>query len=119
MKSAQNLRLDITLTNYIIRMKKMTINGESLGGSQQGCLAVAQFLKDNYQFRRNVLNGKVEYVILNPEQADNQPVWRVLTPESMNSIVQKAKQEQITKGSPKTDIVEVIFSDETPMYNFL
>ena len=98
-------------------MKKMTINGESLGGSQQGCLAVAQFLKDNYQFRRNVLNGKVEYVILNPEQADNQPVWRVLTPESMNSIVQKAKQEQITKGSPKTDIVEVIFSDETPMYN--
>ena len=60
MKSAQNLRLDITLTNYIIRMKKMTINGESLGGSQQGCLAVAQFLKDNYQFRRNVLNGKVE-----------------------------------------------------------
>ena len=95
----------------------MTINGESLGGSQQGCLAVAQFLKDNYQFRRNVLNGKVEYVILNPEQADNQPVWRVLTPESMNSIVQKAKQEQITKGSPKTDIVEVIFSDETPMYN--
>ena len=89
MKSAQNLRLDITLTNYIIRMKKMTINGESLGGSQQGCLAVAQFLKDNYQFRRNVLNGKVEYVILNPEQADNQRVWRTLTPESMNSIVQK------------------------------
>jgi predicted P-loop ATPase len=98
-------------------MKKMTINGESLGGSQQGCLAVAQFLKDNYQFRRNVLNGKVEYVILNPEQADNQHVWRPLTPESMNSIVQKAKQEQITKGSPRTDIVEVIFSDETPTFN--
>ena len=74
----------------------MTINGESLGGSQQGCLAVAQFLKDNYQFRRNILNGKVEYVILNPEQADNQRVWRPLTPEALNSIIQKAKQEQIT-----------------------
>ena len=95
----------------------MTINGESLGGSQQGCLAVAQFLKDNYQFRRNILNGKVEHVILNPEQAYNKPVWRPLTPEALNSIIQKAKQEQITKGSPKTDIVEVIFSDETPMYN--
>ena len=95
----------------------MTINGESLGASQQGCLAVVQFLKDNYQFRRNVLNGKVEYVILNPEQADNQHVWRPLTPEALNSIIQKAKQEQITKGSPKTDIVEVIFSDETPTFN--
>ena len=95
----------------------MTINGESLGASQQGCLAVAQFLKDNYQFRRNILNGKVEHVILNPEQADNKPVWRPLTPEALNSIIQKAKQEQITKGSPKTDIVEVIFSDETPTFN--
>jgi hypothetical protein len=95
-------------------MEKMTINGESLGASQQGCLAVAQFLKDNYQFRRNILNGKVEYVILNPEQADIQPVWRPLTPEALNSIVRKGKQEQIPKGSPKTDILEVIHSDATP-----
>jgi hypothetical protein len=29
-----------------------------------GLLAVEQFLQDNYLFRRNVLNGKVEYVTL-------------------------------------------------------
>lgn len=45
-------------------MNKMTINGESLGASLQNSLAVEQFLTDNYQFRRNILNGKVEYLIL-------------------------------------------------------
>ena len=98
-------------------MNKMTIKGESLGASQQNALAVELFLQENYQFRRNILNGKVEYVISNPEQADIQPVWRPLTPEALNSIIRKGKQEQITKGSPKTDILEVIHSDATPTYN--
>ena len=95
----------------------MTINGESLGASLQNSLAVEQFLTDNYQFRRNILNGKVEYLTINAEQSDSQPVWRTLTPEALNSIVRKAKQEQITKNSPKTDIQEVIYSDATPMYD--
>ncbi|WP_028907562.1 VapE domain-containing protein [Xylanibacter ruminicola] len=98
-------------------MSKMTINGESLGASLQNSLAVEQFLSDNYQFRRNILNGKVEYLILNTKQADSQPVWRTLTSEALNSIVRKAKQEQITKNSPKTDIQEVIYSDATPVYD--
>lgn len=95
----------------------MTINGESLVASQQNTLAVELFLKENYQFRRNVLNGKVEFFILNPEQADIKPVWRILTPEALNSIIRKAKQENLTKGSPKSDIVEVIHSDATPTFN--
>ena len=95
----------------------MTINGESLGASLQNSLAVEQFLTDNYQFRRNILNGKVEYLTINAEQSDSQSVWRTLTPEALNSIVRKAKQEQITKNSPKTDIQEVIYSDATPVYN--
>ena len=95
----------------------MTINGESLGASLQNSLAVEQFLTDNYLFRRNILNGKVEYLTINAEQSDSQPVWRTLTPEALNSIVRKAKQEQITKNSPKTDIQEVIYSDATPVYN--
>ena len=61
-------------------MSKMTINGESLGASLQNSLAVEQFLTDNYQFRRNILNGKVEYLILKTEQSDSQSVWRTLTP---------------------------------------
>lgn len=95
----------------------MTINGESLVASQQNTLAVELFLKENYQFRRNVLNGKVEFFILNPEQADIKPVWRILTPEALNSIIRKAKQENLTKGSPKSDIVEVIHSDASPTFN--
>ena len=95
----------------------MTINGESLGASLQNSLAVEQFLTDNYQFRRNILNGKVEYLTINTEQSDSQSVWRTLTPEALNSIVRKAKQEQITKNSPKTDIQEVIYSDATPVYD--
>ena len=95
----------------------MTINGESLGASLQNSLAVEQFLTDNYQFRRNILNGKVEYLTIKTEQTDSQPVWRTLTPEALNSIVRKAKQEQITKNSPKTDIQEVIYSDATPVYD--
>ena len=95
----------------------MTINGESLGASLQNSLAVEQFLSDNYQFRHNVLNGKVEYRTISTEQADYQQVWRALTPEAVNSIVRKAKQENITKNSPKTDILEVIHSDATPTYN--
>ena len=98
-------------------MNKMTINGESLGASLQNSLAVEQFLTDNYQFRRNILNGKVEYLTINAEQSDSQPVWRTLRPEALNSIVRKAKQEQITKNSPKTDIQEVIYSDATPVYD--
>ena len=98
-------------------MEKMTINGETLGASQQNSLAVEQFLSDNYQFRRNVLNGKVEYVITNAKQTVTQPVWQTLTPEALNSIIRKAKQEQITKNSPKTDIQEVIYSDATPKYD--
>ena len=98
-------------------MGNITINRESLGASLQNSLAVEQFLSDNYQFRRNVLNGKVEYRTISAEQADYQQVWRALTPEAVNSIVRKAKQENITKNSPKTDILEVIHSDATPAYN--
>ncbi|MDO4985705.1 MAG: VapE family protein [Prevotella sp.] len=98
-------------------MGNITINRESLGASLQNSLAVEQFLSDNYQFRRNVLNGKVEYRTISAEQADYQQVWRTLTPEALNSIVRKAKQENITKNSPKTDILEVIHSDATPAYN--
>ena len=98
-------------------MGNITINGESLGASLQNSLAVEQFLSDNYQFRRNVLNGKVGYRTISAEQADFQQVWRALTPEAVNSIVRKAKQENITKNSPKTDILEVIHSDATPTYN--
>ena len=81
--------------------KELTIHGEALGASQQGTLAVEQFLKDNYLFRFNELSGKVECVTL---PSDDKPVWQVLTQKALNSIIIRAKREQICeKGSPKTE----------------
>ena len=95
--------------------KNLTIHGEAMNASLEGTLATEQFLKDNYLFRFNVLNGKVEFVTL---PAGEKPVWRILTPKALNSIVIRAKREGICeKGSPKTDIVEFVQSDEIESFN--
>ena len=39
---------------------KKTFTGETSEVSQQGTLAIEMFLNENYRFRRNMLNGKVE-----------------------------------------------------------
>ena len=102
-------------------MEKKNCNAwEAPGASQDGMLAVQQFLHDNYRFRRNVLNGKVEFSIL-PEgndDAEKESDWRPLTPEALNSIIIRAKREQICeKGSPKTDIMEYVHSEEIETHN--
>ena len=94
--------------------QKMTINGEALAASQEDALEIEQFLHDNYLFRRNVLNGKVEFSILNAEE----PQYRTLTQEALNSIVIRAKREDICeKGNPRTEIMELIHSEEVPEHN--
>ncbi|MBQ7470924.1 MAG: helicase [Prevotella sp.] len=106
--------------------KRNCINGGAQGASPEGMLAVQQFLQDNYHFRRNMLNGKVEFSIL-PEgndDAEKELDWRPLTPEALNSIIIRAKREQICeKGSPKTDIMEYVHSEEIethdPIVKFL
>lgn len=96
-------------------MSNFTINGEALAASQEGVLEVEQFLHDNYLFRRNELSGKVEFATL---PANGEPVFRVLTTSSLNSIIIRAKRDGICKkGNPKTDIVELVNSDEVIAYN--
>ena len=86
---------------------------EANNASQEATLAIELFLNENYVFRRNTLNGKVEYAML--PKAD---VFRPLTKEAMNSIVIRAKREQILeKGSPKTEITEYVESEEVSEYN--
>ena len=93
--------------------KNSIICNEAQGVSLEGTLAVQQFLQDNYLFRRNVLNGKVELAIKPAE--DEAPLWRPLTQEALNSIIIRAKREGVCeKGSPKTDIVEYVHSEEIP-----
>ena len=108
--------------------KNVNVTGETPGVSQEGTLAIELFLNENYRFRRNKLNGKVEFATL-PLTAraaeglssgfdEAELEFRTLTPEALNSIVIRAKKEQILeKGSPKTEISEWVGSEEVPEYN--
>ena len=96
--------------------KNLLIKGEALQASVVSALAAEQFLNERYQFRRNQLNGKVEFSTKSPDgQASD---YRPLTQEALNSIILKAKREDICEGaSPKTDIVEFIHSEEVHAYD--
>ena len=92
---------------------KPLINGEAVDASLETTLAIEQFLNDNYLFRRNMLSGKVEFLI-----KDGEGVFRPLTPEALNSIIRKAKKEKVCeKGSPKTEIMEFVYSEDVILYN--
>ena len=95
--------------------RNLRINGETVAVSQQEPLMVELFLNDNYRFRRNVLNGKVELLTL-PEGED--VFWRPLTQEAINSIILRAERENVLeKGSPSTQIKMYVQSEEVPVFN--
>ena len=117
--------------------KDFLLPAETLGASQEGMLVIEQFLMANYRFRRNILNGKVEFAVL-PKVADaaegntvetfdslssvsmNEAdlKYRPLTPAALNSIVIRAKRENVLeKGSPKSEITEYVQSEEVPEHN--
>ena len=87
-----------------------------MSASQENVLVVEQFLTENYMFRRNVLNGKVEFA-KKAEGEDAEPVYRPLTQEALNSIVLRALREEITESNPKADIQMYVNSEEVPQYN--
>ena len=109
---------------------------ETPGVSQQGTLATELFLMENYRFRRNILNGKVEFATL-PKAAQTAGgntvglsgclscasseadlEFRTLTPAALNSIVIRAKREEVLeKGSPKSEIKDYVESEEVPKFN--
>ena len=95
--------------------KKLMINGEAVAASQEGTLVVELFLNENYRFRRNLLNGKVEFMTLPESEGAN---WRSLTQEALNSILLKAEREHIVeKGSPSAHIKMYVQSEEVPEFN--
>ena len=96
--------------------KKLTINGEAMNASLVKTLAAEQFLNDKFQFRRNVLNRKVEFA---EKTLDGREIaFRPLTQEALNSIILRAKREDISEGkNPKADIVEYLNSEEVETFN--
>ena len=115
---------------------KKNFTGQTSEVCQEGTLAIELFLNENYRFRRNTLNGKVEFATLPKavKTAESNTVgisdnlscgfdeanleFRPLTPAAQNSIVIRAKKEEVLeKGSPKTEISEWVGSEEVPEYN--
>ena len=93
--------------------ENLTLPAETPEASQGGTLEIEQFLMENYRFRRNILNGKVEFATL--PKADD---YRPLTQAALNSIVIRAKREDVLeKGSPKSEITEYVESEEVPEFN--
>ena len=104
--------------------EKKLIEKEVLCASKKGMLEVEQFLQDNYLFRQNVMNGKVEFAMKAPskeETADMEmpPVdFKPLTLQAQNSIILRAIREGICqKGNPQSQIKLFLQSDEVPQYN--
>ena len=64
-------------------------NGAPLSTQNDSVLITEQFLNDNYLFRRNMLNGKVEFKTKANTEAD----FRPLTQEALNSIIIQALRE--------------------------
>ena len=99
-----------------MKNEKLLIQGEALEATLTGMLEAELFLNENYLFRRNVLNGKVEFA--NKPAEGLEAVWKPLTQGALNSIVIRAKREQVfEKGSPKSDIVEYVNSDEVDVFD--
>ena len=105
-------------------MKNSTKNGSSEMMIESGSdfSLVESFLDEYYLFRRNILSGKTEYLIIKKddesEQEEKDGDWKVLTSNAFNSIVRHAKRLGIGENkSPRQDIDEFINSEEVPVYN--
>ena len=93
------------------------MTGENPGKAQQEMLDAELFLKENYLFRRNELSKKVEYVTL-PLGEDEAPQWQPLSEKALNSIVLRAKRDQVGGNkSPRTDITEYVNSNDVQSFN--
>ena len=95
-------------------VKKDTTAEQAHSAKMMSTLCVESFLNENYGFRRNVLNGKLEFA----DQKVQPDVWRPLTQEALNSIILRAKREEVCEeGSPKQDIELYVHSEEVPVFD--
>lgn len=88
--------------------------------TQTNALVAEIFIEENYQLRRNQLNGKLEYRvsgIANPQQQADAS-WLPLTREAQNSMVLRAMREDVCDGdSPRQAIDLYLHSDDIPLFN--
>jgi predicted P-loop ATPase len=92
--------------------KDFTIHGETLGASQERALMTEMYLQDHFEFRNNVLNGKVEF------RPKGDADFRPLTERAQNSIVLDMLREGLdNEGNPKTLCQLYLHSEAVPVYD--
>ena len=92
--------------------KDFTIHGETLCASQERALMTEMYLQDHFEFRNNVLNGKVEF------RPKGDADYRPLTERAQNSIVLDMLREGLdNEGNPKTLCQLYLHSEAVPVYD--
>ena len=94
--------------------QEMTIHGETLCASQEKALTVELYLQDRFEFRSNVLNGKVEFRC----KGKTDEVFRPLTERVQNSIVLNLLREDVCEeGNPQSLVKLYLNSEEVEVYD--
>ena len=87
--------------------------------TSEAVFATESFLQENYEFRRNILSGKTE--VKSNESSDEK--WIILTTEILNSIILRAKKEEIGDTLVQGIIHQIVNSDTihrwSPVMHFL
>ena len=100
--------------------------GQTVNAPTESVLLIEQYLNDNDLFRRNELNGKVEFATVttgqSPVTSDDKDqssvTFRPLTQEALNSIILRARREGLDdECNPKSDITMYVNSEEVPLFN--
>ena len=78
-----------------MKKEKLTIHGETPNVSQERALLIELYLQEHFEFRNNVLNGKVEYCC--KDQAGD--TYRPLTERAQNSCAKGWTMRVILKPS--------------------
>ena len=81
--------------------------------TSEAVYATESFLQENYEFRRNILSGKTE--VRPTESSDDK--WIILTTEVLNSIILRAKKEEIGDTMVQGIIHQIVNSDTIPEWN--
>ena len=93
--------------------QELTVNGEALSTAQENALTIELYLQEHFEFRSNVLNGKLEYRIKKEDGA-----YRPLTLEAQNSIVLDVLRNDVCEeGSPQQLINLYLHSNEIRRYD--
>ena len=83
--------------------------GNLINENQEAIFEVESFLNENYEFRRNLLSGKIEIRLIDEKEKSEE--WSIVTAETVNSIIRNARKEGIGGKSPRVHVEEFICSD--------